>query len=101
VSHYLGGLATVLGRFDEADAYFVRASELNRRMGAKFFAARTELLWARMLVERGAPGDRSRAEALLTSARDAAGAGSYGVIHRRAEATLAGLAGGDGGPVPD
>ncbi len=100
VSHYLGGLATVLGRFDEADAYFVRASELNRRMGARFFAARTDLLWARMLIERGAPGDRSRAEALLTSARDVAGAGSYGVILRRAEAALAVVADGGGRPAP-
>ena len=31
VSHYLGGLATVLGRYDEADAYFAQAAAFNER----------------------------------------------------------------------
>ena len=31
VSHYLGGLATVLGRYDEADAYFAQAAAFNDR----------------------------------------------------------------------
>jgi tetratricopeptide (TPR) repeat protein len=88
VSHYLGGLATVLGRYDDADAYFGRASAMSRRMGARFFGARTDLLWARMLVERNAPGDAERARALLTKARDVAAAHSYGVVERRAVAAL-------------
>ena len=37
VNHVLAGLASVLGRFDEADAYFVQSSELSTRIGAKFF----------------------------------------------------------------
>ena len=28
VSHYLGGLTTVLGRYDEADAYFARSADV-------------------------------------------------------------------------
>jgi hypothetical protein len=91
VSHYLGGLATVLGRYDEADAYFARSAAMSVRMGAKFFAARTDLLWARMLVERGGPGDMAKARSLLASARDVASAQSYGVIERRAVAALAEL----------
>jgi class 3 adenylate cyclase len=91
VSHYLGGLATVLGQFSEADAYFARAAAMSQRMGAKFFAARTDLLWARMLMQRGAPGDASLARARLTSARDVASANSYGVVGRRAVASLAEL----------
>jgi len=39
VSHYLGGLATVLGRLDEADAYFAHAAAMSEGMGAKFFGA--------------------------------------------------------------
>ena len=43
VSHYLGGLAAVLGRYGEADTYFAHAAAVNLRAGAKFFAARTDL----------------------------------------------------------
>ena len=93
VSHYLGGLATVLGHFSEADAYFARAAAMSQRMGAKFFAARTDLLWARMLMQRSAPGDAALARARLTSARDVASANSYGVVERRAVEALAELAG--------
>ena len=35
VSHYLGGLATVLGRYDEADAYFTQAAAFNDRANAE------------------------------------------------------------------
>ena len=91
VSHYLGGLATVLGHFSEADAYFARAAAMSQRMGAKFFAARTDLLWGRMLMRRGAPGDAALARTRLTSARDVALANSYGVVERRAVASLAEL----------
>jgi hypothetical protein len=57
VSHYLGGLATVLGRYDEADTYFAHAAAFNDRASAKFFAARTNLSWATtgILVSAGAP----------------------------------------------
>ena len=88
VSHHLGGLATVLGHYDEADAYFRRAAAMNDRMGAKFFAARTSLLWGRMLVERQAPGDIRKARELLTRAHTTAAANGYGVVERRAAAAL-------------
>jgi len=39
VSGYLGGLATLLGRFDEAVAYFTQAVEMSHRFEAKFFTA--------------------------------------------------------------
>jgi hypothetical protein len=41
VSHTLGGLATLLGRYDEADAYFAHSAASSERANAKFFAART------------------------------------------------------------
>ncbi len=93
VSHYLGGLATVLGRYEEADAYFAQSAEMSRRMGAKFFAARTDLLWGRMLAERGGPGDAERAHDLLVEARRAAVEHGYGNVERRAGEMLERLGG--------
>ena len=88
VSHYLGGLATVLGRYDEADAYFAQAAAFNDRVDAKFFAARTNLSWGKMLAERDAPGDTERARDLLTKAHTAAAAHGYANIERRAAEAL-------------
>jgi class 3 adenylate cyclase len=91
VSHYLGGLATVLGRFDQADAYFTQAAGINDRMSAKFFAARTDLSWGKMLAERRAPGDIERARDLLTTSMSAAAANGYRNVERRAAEALAHL----------
>ena len=91
VSHYLGGLAAVLGRYEEAGAYFVRSAALCEHMGARFFGARTDLLWGRMLAERDGPGDRERGRRLLEQARSAAEAGGYEAVRRRAEAALTSL----------
>jgi len=88
VSHFLGGLATVLGRFDEADAYFVRAAAFSQRAQAKFFAAQTDLLWGRMLARRAAPSDTDRARQLLTRAHTAARAHGYGGVERRSALAL-------------
>jgi hypothetical protein len=88
ISHYLGGLATVLGRYEEADAYFAQAAVLSDRVGAKFWAARTDLQWGRMVAERRAPGDTEKARGLLTKAQTVAAANGYGNVERRAAATL-------------
>jgi class 3 adenylate cyclase/tetratricopeptide (TPR) repeat protein len=91
VSHYLGGLATVLSSHDEADRYFARAAEFNHRIGAKFFAARTDFSWGRMLAERRAPGDAERARELFTRAHTSAVSNGYGGVERRAASALQGL----------
>ena len=88
VSHYLGGLATVLGRYDEADAYFTQAAAFSDRAGAKFFAARTDLLWGKMLAERGAPGDAEKARRLLTTAHTTATVHGYANVEQRATEAL-------------
>jgi hypothetical protein len=88
VSGYLGGLAAVLGRYSEADAYFSESAALSARMKAKFFAGWTDLSWGRMLAERQAPGDTERARDLLTKAHAVAAANGYGNIERRAAAAL-------------
>ncbi len=86
MSHYLGDLATVLGRFDEADAYFAKAATVNDRMAARFFAARTDLKWGELLVERRAPGDTEKARQLLSMAHSLAATQGYGTVERRAMA---------------
>jgi tetratricopeptide (TPR) repeat protein len=72
IAHYLGRLATVLQRFDEADTYFKQGLEVNQRLGDPFYIARTELGWGKMLLERSEPGDAERGSALIERARDRA-----------------------------
>ena len=83
ISHFLGGLCTVLERYDEADAYFTRSASFSQRVGAKFFGARTDLLWAWMLSTRGLSGDLERARVVLARARAVAIAHGYRNIERR------------------
>ena len=68
IDRTLGQLATVTGRFDDAEAHFRRADELNRRAMAAPFVARTQIDYAEMLLTRRRPGDITRAEALLGAA---------------------------------
>ena len=88
VSHCLGGLATVLGRYNEADSYFSQSAAMSGRMGAKYFAARTDLLWGQMFATRGAPGNPEKATDLLIKAHSAAVDHGYGTVERRAVAEL-------------
>ena len=74
-----------------ADEYFARAAAFNHRAHAKFFDARTNLWWAKMLIARDAAGDKDRARTLLTAAHAAACAHGYRDIERRSAETLANL----------
>jgi DNA-binding SARP family transcriptional activator/tetratricopeptide (TPR) repeat protein len=91
VSHFVGGLATVLGRFDEADAYFAQSTAMCDSARARFFAARTHLLWGQMLAQRAAPGDVVKARDLLTGAHTVAVEHGYATVARRAAAALQSL----------
>ena len=64
----LGNLAALLGRLEEAERYFESALAMNRRIKARPWIAWTEYDYARMLIARGAPGDRPRAAPLVGSA---------------------------------
>jgi hypothetical protein len=88
ISHYLGGLSTVQGHYDEADAYFTQSAATCDRIGMKFYAARNDLWWGSMLAERCSPRDAERARELLTKARFAAAANGYGNVERRAVTAL-------------
>ena len=92
VSHYLGGLATVLGRYEEAEDYYSFSAHMCDRIGAKGFGARTQLSWARMLLDRQSRGDTDRAHDLLTISRRTAATHGYGTTLRRADHLLGQLA---------
>ncbi|HEY0345719.1 MAG TPA: BTAD domain-containing putative transcriptional regulator [Solirubrobacteraceae bacterium] len=68
VARPLGMLATVMSRYEEASAHFEAALECNSRIGSALWVAYTQHEYARMLLRRGQPGDRSRAGELLDAA---------------------------------
>jgi class 3 adenylate cyclase len=88
VSLILGGLATVLGRYDEADAYFAHSAESSERGNAKYFTARTNLWWGVMFAKRAGPEDTEKARDLLARAHSSAKANGYGTVERRAATAL-------------
>ncbi|HEY3019989.1 MAG TPA: protein kinase [Solirubrobacteraceae bacterium] len=64
----LGLLASTIGLWDEAQAHFEAALDLNARLGARPWLARTELAYARMLLGRRHAGDTERAQDVLRRA---------------------------------
>jgi class 3 adenylate cyclase len=88
VAMYLGALALVLGRHDAADSYLDEAAEFNRRAGARFGRARTELTRGRMLADRGDRGDHDRARSMLNEVRTDAAARGFRSVERRADSAL-------------
>jgi tetratricopeptide (TPR) repeat protein len=84
VAHFLGGLATVLGVYDQAESYFAEADRMSKGMKARFFSARTDVAWAKMLLVRGRSGDGGRARQLLAEAHANATRLGYGTVARRA-----------------
>jgi tetratricopeptide (TPR) repeat protein len=64
----LGVLAHTMGRCEESEAHFEAALELNEKMGARSWLARTQHQYAEMLLARDEPGDRNRAAELRKAA---------------------------------
>ncbi|HEX4492828.1 MAG TPA: AAA family ATPase [Acidimicrobiia bacterium] len=73
VDHHAGALLRLLGRLDEAEAHLRHALELETRMGARPFLARTRGELATVLELRGASGADALRSAALAEA-DALGA---------------------------
>jgi tetratricopeptide (TPR) repeat protein len=65
---YLGLLATMLRRPEDAGRHFEAALAMNARLGARPLVARTRADYARLLLELGGRADRARANALLEAA---------------------------------
>jgi uncharacterized protein HemY len=68
VARYLGVLAMVLGRWDEAAAHFEDALARETRMQARPWLAHTRYDYALMLLARGHAADRDEARDLLQQA---------------------------------
>lgn len=91
VAHYLGALATVLGHYEDAEAHLAWALSAHESIPAPFFAARTNLEWAKMLRARRGPGDLDGAAQHAGAALEAARRYGCAVVQRRAEALLSAL----------
>jgi tetratricopeptide (TPR) repeat protein len=68
VARWLGGLATLQGRWDDAEKHFAHAVEVNEALGAVMAVTHTQVMLARMLGLRGRAEDRRRRDQLLTEA---------------------------------
>lgn len=68
VARYLGMLAALAENWDGATRHFENALVLNARMHARPWIAHSQADYARMLLARGAPGDRDEARSFLTRA---------------------------------
>ena len=90
----LGTLAATLERYEQAEGHFTAAAEIEERLGAPLFLARTHAAWARALIARGRPEDLDRAQHMLEQADDsAARLGAEGITREVAQcrAALAGI----------
>jgi len=67
-TRYLGLLAATAGRLNLAAQHFEEAIAHNTRMGARAYCALSQAEYARVLLERDAPGDRAKAATLLQAA---------------------------------
>jgi tetratricopeptide (TPR) repeat protein len=67
VSRFLALAATTMRRWDDAATHFEAALVMNTRMGGLPWVARTQLDYARTLLERGHLRDPERAQDLLAS----------------------------------
>ncbi|MCW3018287.1 MAG: hypothetical protein JWN10_595, partial [Solirubrobacterales bacterium] len=86
----LGTLATTLKRYEQAEVHFAAAAEIDERLGAPLFLARTHASWARALVARGRATDLERARTMLAHAEESAERlGAGGVTREVAECRAA------------
>ena len=68
----LGRLAAALEQYEQAEAHFAAAGEIEERLGAPLFLARTRIAWAHALIARGRPQDLQRVKVMLDEAEEAA-----------------------------
>jgi tetratricopeptide (TPR) repeat protein len=90
VARHLGLLAETLGRRDDAERHFEDALELNERIGARSWLARTQLDYAGMLLARDGQGDAARARQLLDRCIETAAEIGMRPVAKRASALRGG-----------
>ena len=78
-------LETVIGNYEQADAYFDQAMAIHERFQAPFFLARTQLHRAELYQQRAAPGDEERARDLLDETLAIARRHGYAGLERQVQ----------------
>jgi tetratricopeptide (TPR) repeat protein len=84
VAFHLGCLATLLGRFDEAEVWLREALHVSQKLGFPYWIARTQIAEVRLLRKRDQEADK--AEGLLAKALDTARQHGFGALVEQAEA---------------
>lgn len=79
----IGRLATLLGRYDDADALLQEALATHERLAAPYWIARTQLDLAELAVARGGPGDADATSDLLDNVQRAVDHYGYAGLERR------------------
>jgi tetratricopeptide (TPR) repeat protein len=87
----LGRIDHLLGRYDEADAWFAEADALHRRLESPILIAHSDVAWAALLAERRRGDDGARARALASGALDVAERAGYGYVASDARQVLSRL----------
>jgi eukaryotic-like serine/threonine-protein kinase len=85
----LGQLAATMGQWEDAESHFEAALDLNTRLGARPWLARTEHGYAQMLLARRQARDAERARDLLRRALGTARELGMTTLAERTEAQLA------------
>ncbi len=85
VRMYLGLLAGVLGKHEQADQHLAFACEFQEANGMPLWAARAQLGWAEALAARG---DAARAREHAARALELSREHGYGLFEERAEALV-------------
>jgi DNA-binding SARP family transcriptional activator len=98
-SRLLGSLAAAMGSFELAEGHFIEAQALHDRMGARPWAARTNVAYAEVLLARRRRGDKARARELLAEAVVVADALGMPVVAERARSLVPAGSAGPGGRV--
>jgi hypothetical protein len=91
VATFLGGLSTLVGRYDEAEANLDSGAALCGRGAMQYAKTYTDLLRGRLLVDTVSHHDAERARTMLEQARSDAASGGYALLEQRAAAELARL----------
>jgi hypothetical protein len=78
----LGMLARTVERYEDAERHFVACAEIDERLGAPLFLARTRVGHARTLIARGRTEDFDPARQMLEQAEDTAGRLGAGLLTR-------------------
>lgn len=93
LQHYLGALAHVLGRYDDAIVRLDHSVTMHRGLPSPFFEARSSYELARALIERSEGDDLAAARTHVTRAVELADTHEYRTVYRRAETLLASMNG--------